>query len=121
MAYGIIEYDKEGKPKCEICGKYFHRVNAHVRQKHFLSEREYKTTFGFDVKKGICSRQSKEKSHNRVMANYDRVVRQNLVEGGKGSRFKKGGKGRAKDQVSEQTRRMLMKRFNLAVWIPNSS
>jgi len=115
MAYGIIEYDKEGKPKCEICGKYFHRVITHVRQKHFLTTREYKEAYGFDVKKGICSLQSKEKSHNAVMANFDRVVRQNLMEGGKHSRFQKGGSGRTKEQVSEQTRRMLMKRFDLPI------
>ena len=67
MAYGILEYNEEGKPKCEICGKFFNRVISHVRQKHFLNEREYKKQFGFELKKGICSKESSEKSRIKTL------------------------------------------------------
>ncbi len=111
MAYGEIEYDSDGKPMCEICGKHFHRVICHVRQKHDMNERDYKKEFGFDLKKGICSLKSKEKSQKAVFDNYEKVVADNLIVKGAKSRFKNGDKGRTKDMVSAQTKKMLIKRL----------
>ena len=117
MAYGIIEYNSEGQPKCEICGRYFSRVIAHARQKHFISEREYKLQFGFDLKKGICSKESSEKSRIKALDNYDKVIAINLTQKGSKSRFVKGSKGRTREQVSEQTRIMLIERLKQAEMI----
>ena len=111
MAYGTIEYDDSGKPICEICGKSFNRVISHVRQKHEMSEREYKITFGFELKKGICSKESSEKSRDAVFENYENVIVENLLVRGAESRFKNGSKGRTKDMVSEQTRIKLRARL----------
>lgn len=110
--YGVIEYDPDGKPVCEICGKSFERVIAHVRQKHFISEKEYKVQFGFDLGKGICSKGSAEKSRIKALENYDKVISKNLVINGQKSRFKKGDQGRTRDQLSEQTRLILVSRFS---------
>lgn len=109
--YGIIEYDFDGKPICEICGKSFSRVLSHVRQKHDMTEREYKLKFGFDLKKGICSQDSSEKSRERALKNYDKVIAENLIKNGQKSRFKNGDPGRTKDKVSEQTRIRLRERL----------
>lgn len=109
MAYGVIEYDKNGLPKCEICSRYFDRVTPHVRQVHNMTAREYKEHFGFDVIKGITSRQSREKSRDAVMRNFDIVIKPNLLERGRETRFNVGHKGRVKEQVSEQTKIMLQK------------
>lgn len=111
MAYGVIEYDEEGKPKCEICGKYFHRVLSHVRQKHEMNERDYKKDFGFDLSKGICSKESKEKSRKAVYDNYDKVIQNNLVMKGAKTRFSDGHSGRTRDMVSAQTKKMLQDRL----------
>lgn len=111
MAYGVIEYDNEGKPICEICKKSFNRVLSHVRQKHDMSEREYKITFGFDLGKGICSKESSERSRETTLANYDKCIGKNLIHCGKKSRYCKGHLGRTKDMVQEQTRLMLKKRL----------
>ena len=111
MAYGILEYNEEGKPKCEICGKFFNRVLSHVRQKHFLNEIEYKKQFGFDLKKGICSKESSEKSRIKTLDNYEKCINQNLKIKGFKNRFKIGDKGRTKDKVSEQTRIRLKERL----------
>ena len=108
MAYGIIEYNQDGLPKCEICNKYFKRVITHVRQKHFMTEREYKLSYGFDLKKGIISKESKQKSRDAVIKNYDLCI-ENLSKGAK-YRFKKGYAGRTKEQVSAQTKLMLAER-----------
>jgi hypothetical protein len=104
MSYGIIEYDEDGKPICEICHQSFHRVLFHVRQKHGMSAKEYKLTYGFDAIKGICSMESSEKSRLKVMDNYDKVVTQNLTQHGKDTRFIKGSKGRTKEKISEQSK-----------------
>lgn len=111
MSYGIIEYDADGLPICEICGKSFKRVIAHVRQKHDLNEREYKQKFGFDVKKGICSKESSQATRVKTLANYDKVVAQNLINGGEKSRFKLNSEGRTKRMVSQQTKIRLKKRL----------
>lgn len=109
MAYGIIEYNRDGLPKCEICNKYFARVLRHVCQKHFMTAREYKEKFGFDVKKGILSKESKQKSRDAVIKNYDLCVEKNFSKREK-YWFKKGHEGRTKNQMSEQTRLMLIER-----------
>lgn len=111
MAYGVIEYNEDGQPMCEICGKYFERVLAHARQKHHISEREYKLQFGFDLIKGICSERSAEKTRIKTLLNYDKVIAINLTEKGKKSRFTEGSEGRKKEKVSAQTKLMLQERL----------
>jgi hypothetical protein len=111
MSYGIIEYNSDGEPKCEICNKHFKRVIVHARQKHNISEKEYKMQFGFDLKKGICSKDSSEKSRIKTLENYDKLIAINLTLKGVKSIFLKGNKGRTKEQVSEQTRLMLIERL----------
>lgn len=110
MSYGIIEYNSDGLPKCEVCGKHFNRVLSHVRQKHSMTEREYKIMYGFDLKKGIISEQSRDKSRQAVLNNFETVVEQNLIIRGEKSRFINGSKGRTRDQVSAQTKIMLVER-----------
>ena len=110
MSYGAIEYNDSGQPKCEICGEHFNRVLSHVRQKHKMNEKKYKKSYGLDLHKGICSKESSEKSRASVVANYDNVVSNNLIKRGEPTRFKDGSKGRTKDKVSEQTRIMLIEK-----------
>lgn len=109
--YGRVEYDQDGKPICEICGKSFDRLMAHARQVHEISARDYKIAHGLDIGKGICSKRSSELSRERVFENYDKVVAQNLIKNGQKTRFKKGDEGRTADKVSEQTRQNLKTRF----------
>ena len=112
MSYGKIEYNEYGLPKCEICNKHFHRVTAHVRQVHGLSAREYKLQFGLDLKKGICSKESSEKSRQKAMSNYDKVIGENLIVGGEATRFRTGSGGRTREQMSQQTlNRLKQNRF----------
>ena len=111
MSYGIIEYDDSGKPICEICKKSFNRVLSHVRQAHQMSEREYKLAFGFDLVKGICSKESSELSRERTLANYDKCIGKNLIHCGEKTRFTKGHEGRTQDMVQEQTRLRLKERL----------
>ena len=84
---------------------------AHVRQKHDMNEKEYKKQHGLELGKGICSKRSSELSRQRALENYDVVIKKNLLENGKNTRFKDGSKGRTKDKVSEQTRIKLSERI----------
>jgi hypothetical protein len=111
MAYGKIEYDSEGNPKCEICGLHFKRVLSHVRQKHDMNEREYKLQFGFDLIKGICSKESSLKTREKTLSNYDKCISRNLIVNGFKTRKVKGDAGRTKDMVSAQTKQMLKDRL----------
>jgi len=111
MSYGIVEYDNDGKPICEICRKSFNRVICHVRQIHQLSEKEYKLAFGFESIKGICSKESAEKSRERIFANYDKCISNNLLNKGENTRFIKGSKGRTTNMVQEETRLKLKARL----------
>ena len=76
---------------------------------HDINERDYKVTYGLDLKKGICSEESSEKTRIKTLENFDKVIKNNLINKGSESRFKKGDKGRTKEQVSEQTRNALVK------------
>ena len=101
--YGVIEYDRLGRIKCEICQEYFDRVASHARQVHFISAREYKKEYGFDVKKGLTSKRSRDLSRQRVYMYYDLCIKQNLLDKGSKTRFSEGSAGRP--VMSEQTRR----------------
>lgn len=111
MGFGVIEYDQSGKPKCEICGRYFNRVLSHVRQKHSMNEREYKKAYGFDLSKGICSKESSNKTRIKTLLNYEKCISINLKKKGESYRFKMGSVGRIKSMVSAQTRNFLKKRL----------
>ena len=108
MSFGQIEYNEDGLPMCEICGKHFHRVISHVRQKHQMTAFEYKETFGLNNIKGVCSQASSDKTRKATMSNFDKVVTKNLLQNGKNTRFEKGSKGRTKEKVREQTKSRLI-------------
>jgi len=111
MKKGVVRYDADGLPICELCGKSFKRVLAHARQIHFINERDYKDQFGLDHNKGICSVDSSNLSRDRVYENFDKCIGKNLLNGGDRTRFKEGCIGRTRDMVSEQTRLALIKRL----------
>ena len=103
MTPGIIRYDKEGKPICEICGKAFKRPLSHARQKHGISARDYKIRFGYDTVKGICSQESHDLARERVYKNASLCIDKNLLNKGKATRLQKGSPGRVREKVSAQT------------------
>lgn len=108
MAYGIVEYDVNGNPKCEICGKYYKRVMTHARYKHEITEREYKKQFGLNLIKGICSKESSQLTREKTILNFDKCTAKAIA---KGHKFEKGHPGRTKDMVSAQTKLMLHDRW----------
>lgn len=107
--YGEVTYDKDGKPVCELCGNSYTRLMSHVWQKHNMLARQYKKRFGLNVSKSIISEESKRKSHDAVMKNYQSCVDSNLIRGGRATRYNKGHKGRTKDMVSAQDLKRIKK------------
>lgn len=102
---GEIKVVEDGKIVCHICGYAFNKPLSHVHQVHGITEREYKLEFGLDLVKGVMSEQSENKARKRVLDNQHIIDR--LIEKGKQTRFKKGHKGRTRDQVSLQTKKRL--------------
>ena len=59
------------------------------------------------------SEESTELARQRNKENYDLVVEENLLKGGEETRFEENHRGRTKDQISEQTRRRLIKQLKI--------
>ena len=62
-----------------------------------------KKQFGFDLIKGICSKESSNKTRVQTMSNYDKVIGENLIKGGEHTRFEVGCEGRTRKKISAQT------------------
>jgi len=107
MSYGVIEYDENGNPKCEICGVFSVRVMSHVRWHHGITAREYKKEFGFAQKHGICSRESSQKSKESAIK-YNNIQSERAKS--RAVKFEKGHLGRSKEMIPEQTRIGLVER-----------
>jgi hypothetical protein len=88
MSYWIIEYDLDGLPICEICGKSFKKLCSHVVQKHNISSREYKIQNWLDIWKWICCQSTRQSLQEHIKKNYDLVVTQNLISKWEQTRFK---------------------------------
>lgn len=108
---GKIHYDEKGYPRCHICGKSFKKVLTHVWQKHGMNEKEYKKEFELDAGKGIICQETREKLQQSIKSNYDVVVKQNLIKGGKSNRFTEGSAGRTRDKIRLQTKLVLKDNF----------
>ncbi len=105
--YGEIRYDVNGDPICHICGKSFPKLGAHIWSGHKIRTRDYCELFGLDVGRGICSKEYANKMRGYVHEHYQIVVSENLIRGGKATRFKQGCEGRTRDKISEQTKKAL--------------
>lgn len=106
--YGEVAYNDSGLPICHICGRAYKKILAHVWQIHNMDATEYKKEFGLDMGKGIMCEESKELARINNIKNFDKVVKKNLLEKGKKTRFITGHKGRTREMLSEQTRRILI-------------
>jgi hypothetical protein len=96
---GEILYSN-GKPICHVCGKSFHRLMTHARQKHDLTAYQYKKKFDLNTSKSITSEESAQKSREAVHRHPELIeaLRINQVK----TQFKVGSKGRTREQVSLQ-------------------
>lgn len=112
VVIGVIEYNENGLPKCEICGKHFKRVMTHVRQVHFMNKHEYKAEYGLVKKRGICSKESSLKSTKFLLASHESGVVNHLLNKDNPYKFKSGHKGRVKDLVCPQLHREIVTRWH---------
>lgn len=99
------------KIKCLICGKDFIKPLAHAWQKHQISAKEYKKTFGLDSKKGLITSEHKAHLAQKVQDNYDKVVSLNLLKRGQVTRFRKGDRNIGTYERSEETMTRLKKHW----------
>lgn len=92
---GRIEYDRNGKVICHICGRAYTRLGSHVREFHDMTIEEYKAEFG------LCKRtKTTEKSYSIIMHNHaiaNKMDEQLLIVG-VNTRIKKGENDKRKDK-----------------------
>lgn len=44
--HGVVEYDKQGRPICHVCGMAFDKLIEHTKRKHGLDTVAYRQMFG---------------------------------------------------------------------------
>lgn len=104
---GEVAYAPDGTVICHICGRSYNKVLAHVWQVHNMTEKEYKDEFDLIHRNGLVSESTKVKLQKAVVDNYDKVVTDNLVNGGKSTRFKSGEvQGKSRRVSLEEKRRL---------------
>lgn len=54
---------------CEICGKKYQSLTAHIIRKHGISVWEYKEHFGYDIKQPLECGWLQRVRHDHIMAN----------------------------------------------------
>ncbi|HEA21544.1 MAG TPA: hypothetical protein ENH87_11555 [Pricia antarctica] len=110
MTYNTPNYNTKNQPICKICEVAYDRLLLHVNKRHGLNAKEYKAKFGFNPRKGIQSVELQRAMRKAALANYDKVIMQNLIIGGISSRFKEGNIETDKARVRETSReRMTLK------------
>ena len=89
------------KIKCQICGRYYRQLCTHVVKVHKIYAREYKETFGLDVKTGKSTLSSDLHKLYGEQAIENGTFKN--LKAGKKYRFVKGDKKAGKYQRSEET------------------
>lgn len=111
---GVLRYDGNGLPICEICGQSFNRLACHVRQKHNLTAYDYKKKCGLDTSKGLCSARSAEKTRIKTLMHFEECIEKNLLKDGQKTRYKNGHSGRGKNKLSLQSEKRLINQIIIA-------
>lgn len=89
-----LEYNNDGKVKCEECGKYFHRVACHVNKVHGMNAEEYKQKYGYSLNKGLCSLTSSLLTSKQSAGRYQTQKATLFIANSKKTRFTPGVSGR---------------------------
>lgn len=98
--YGEMARNEDDEVICNICGKAYGKLGAHLFNKHHLTSKEAYKLFGWDMNPRATS--DKYREHMRDVL-QPKCVADNLIKGGMNTRFKKGDSGRTIDMVSPMT------------------
>lgn len=89
--YAKVTLDSEGLLECHICGLSFRKLAAHTVQKHLVTAEDYKKMFGLYAGKGLVTDELRQTLSDNV---DPRVIKKNLINKGKQTRYRNGHKGR---------------------------
>lgn len=87
---GEIETNECGEIICHECGKAFAKLGNHIFNRHNMSINDYKDKHKLYHKEKLTSTNYQETMRQYTTDNYDKVVSDNLVIGGKSTRFNVG-------------------------------
>ena len=107
MTYLEPQFNKKEQPICAICAVAYDKLLLHANKRHGLTAKEYKIKFGYSPRKGIQSYKLQKAMRKAAMANYDKVIMENLIIGGVSSRFKEGNTATDIERVRETSRQRM--------------
>jgi len=81
---------EEGKIKCPMCSGYYKKICSHVVQRHNMTSKDFKAKYGYNNKKGVMTKESREIARANLFKNYEQSVIENLLIKGFDTRVKKG-------------------------------
>lgn len=82
----------DGAFQCPVCHWWYAKLASHTYQVHNINAKELKIMLGKDTTKGLISEKQKEKLRQYNKKYYDIVVKKNLIQKGKKTRYIKGDK-----------------------------
>jgi len=106
--FGEITYTKTGDCICPFCGKAFRKLGNHFRHAHGILSKQAHKQAGWDANAKATNADYRKLMKKRLQK---KCVINNLLKKGVETRYKKGYKGRTKDQVSQMTSNRLKYQF----------
>jgi hypothetical protein len=79
---GVVCYALNGDPICHICGQAHRKLGSHIRNKHDMSQTEYRDKFNLYRNTKLSNKEYQEMMSNYVDEYYDKVVKDNLINKG---------------------------------------
>lgn len=100
---GEMTHAENGDIICPLCGRAFAKLGAHIKYFHKLDPVEVYIKVGWDRTPHATSKKYQDKMRGYIRED----ITLQLIENGKGTRFKKGSVGRTREQMSLSTLRRI--------------
>lgn len=83
---GEIAYATNGDAICHICGMAYRKLGNHIRFRHRMTQKTYREMFGLYHNTKLSNNEYKELMRGYTKENYNKVVKDNLINKGKKTR-----------------------------------
>ena len=87
---GEVLYAPNGDPVCHICRKAYRKLGNHIQFFHHISQKDYREMFKLHHNTKLSNKDYIDTMLSYNMEYYDKVVKENLIKGGKNTRLVTG-------------------------------
>ena len=102
--YGEITYAPNGDCICPFCGKAFRKLGLHFYYAHKMTSKEAHKKAGWDQNAKATNESYRDLMREKLQ---EKCVTENLIKGGKSTRYVSNHPGRTKNKVSAMTLKRL--------------